>query len=744
MYRYKKLHILYVEDNPTDVLLLQEVLKDVPNTEFILTHVERLAEALNYLKQENFDVILLDLGLPDSNGVETFVALHTQKPNIPILVLTGTDDEQLGTKALQEGAQDYLVKNQLQASLLGHSIRYAIERNKINAELDLRAKKLAESEAQIRKIIEANPDAVIVVNFDGVVQFANPSAIMMFGAKISENLPTVLAQIKNKQPELTFTINEQETFAEMRVVEIVWNDEPAYLVSLRDVTESKRTQSQLRKFISLSPIVVYALALENGEYKHIWSSENIKNLIGYSIEEHKGAEWWIEQVHPEDRKRLVTALNEFIEKKYMLIEYRFKGKDGNYVWLRDEQRFLPSDDNNLNEIVGVTSDVTERIRLEEQFRQSQKMEAIGQLSGGVAHDFNNILTVIQGYISLLELRKSINPQIQTALEEIKLATNRAANLTRQLLLFSRRQTLQLSEVDLNEVVGQMSKMLQRILGEDIEMKYNYSSKSLPLYADIGMMDQILLNLAVNARDAMPNGGSLTITTSEIVFDKSSLPISIHAQVGKFALLTVSDTGCGIAPENINRIFEPFFTTKEVGKGTGLGLATVFGIVQQHQGWIEVSSELGKGTTFQIYLPILVKNDKKIPITDYTTEEKGNETVLIVEDEPALRILVGMYLSDLGYKVIEANNGVMALDLWKQNKNEIRLVVTDLVMPGNMSGIELAKRLQEENPKLKIIYTSGYSLEFISNNTELRKEDLFLVKPYNPLKLAEAIRLCLDS
>jgi CheY-like chemotaxis protein len=276
------------------------------------------------------------------------------------------------------------------------------------------------------------------------------------------------------------------------------------------------------------------------------------------------------------------------------------------------------------------------------------------------------------------------------------------------------------------------------------MKYNYSSKSLPLYADIGMMDQILLNLAVNARDAMPNGGSLTITTSEIVFDKSSLPISIHAQVGKFALLTVSDTGCGIAPENINRIFEPFFTTKEVGKGTGLGLATVFGIVQQHQGWIEVSSELGKGTTFQIYLPILVKNDKKIPITDYTTEEKGNETVLIVEDEPALRILVGMYLSDLGYKVIEANNGVMALDLWKQNKNEIRLVVTDLVMPGNMSGIELAKRLQEENPKLKIIYTSGYSLEFISNNTELRKEDLFLVKPYNPLKLAEAIRLCLDS
>lgn len=521
--------------------------------------------------------------------------------------------------------------------------------------------------------------------------------------------------------------------------------EACVLCMIIDITERKRAQEQLQKFISLSPSAIYALKIENGQYKHIWASENIVNLIGYKAEEHSGEEWWLNQVHPEDRKRLTTSLQQFIEKGSMHIEYRFKRKDGKYIWLRDEQKTIPNQQENRNELVGVLSDVTERIELEEQFRQAQKMEAIGQLSGGVAHDFNNILTVIQGYISLLELRNLISPQIQIPIEEIKIATNRAANLTRQLLLFSRRQTLQLSEIELNEVVTLMSKMLQRILGEDIEMKHISSSKPLPLYADVGMIDQILLNLAVNSRDAMPNGGILTIVTSEVTFTPQSLPLSIHAQVGTFACLTVSDTGCGIAKENIQRIFEPFFTTKETGKGTGLGLATVFGIVQNHQGWIEVFSEIDKGTTFQIYLPILNKaNKQNSNNSDSVSEGGGNETILIVEDEQGLRTLIEIYLSDLGYHVIGASTGAAALELWKQHKDEIHLVITDLVMPGDISGVELAKQLIEENPKLKIIYTSGYSLEFINKNIQLREKDVFLVKPYNPVKLAQTIRSCLDS
>jgi PAS domain S-box-containing protein len=388
---------------------------------------------------------------------------------------------------------------------------------------------------------------------------------------------------------------------------------------------------------------------------------------------------------------------------------------------------------------------TERKQLEEQLRQSQKMDAIGQLAGGVAHDFNNMLTVIQGNASIL-----LNPQLNDgerseSAQQIVRAAERAASLTRQLLLFSRKQVIQATLISLNEVVGNMTKMLQRILGEDVSLNANYASNLPIVLADPGMIEQILLNLAVNSRDAMPNGGRLTITTSEETLDKSQAEKHAGAAPGLYACLSVTDTGCGIPPENLPRIFEPFFTTKEVGKGTGLGLATVYGIIQQHHGWIAVESQVDRGTSFRIYLPAAKGPLPKSPTDSVVSKlPGGNETILLVEDEPPVRLLASNLLQRCGYTVLVAESGVAALPIWKEHRKKIHLLLTDMVMPEGISGRELAEKLKSDRPELKVIYTSGYSADVIGREPKLLEGSNFLQKPFHPLKLAQIIRNCLDQ
>ena len=390
-------------------------------------------------------------------------------------------------------------------------------------------------------------------------------------------------------------------------------------------------------------------------------------------------------------------------------------------------------------------DITEHRKLEEQLRQSQKMEAIGQLAGGVAHDFNNILAVIQLQIGLLESTGELLPVQQDFAREIGRATQRAANLTRQLLLFSRKQALQPQDLDLNAIVANITKMLQRTLGEDVSLQLNFFPEPLLIHADPGMMEQILVNLAVNSRDAMPQGGRLIIETSAVKFDAVTVQQSPQARPGAFTCLSVSDTGDGIAPHILPRIFEPFFTTKDVGKGTGLGLATVFGIVQQHQGWINVYSEAGHGTTFRIYLPRLAGIiSQPVAAPTLANVRGGNETILVVEDEPALCLLVHTALADLGYRVLEAANGADALDVWKKHRAEIHLLLTDMVLPDGMNGKEIARRLVLENPQLKVIYTSGYSAEVAGKDLILQEGVNFLAKPFPIHKLAQTVRECLDK
>jgi PAS domain S-box-containing protein len=400
-----------------------------------------------------------------------------------------------------------------------------------------------------------------------------------------------------------------------------------------------------------------------------------------------------------------------------------------------------------------------RKQIEEQFRQLQKMEGIGQLAGGVAHDFNNILAVIQMQSDLLKAEGSLSPAQSEFAEEIRASTQRAAALTRQLLLFSRKETLQPYDLDLNQSINDMTKMLRRTIGEDIQLQFKFAMQPLFVHADASMMDQVLMNLAVNSRDAMPKGGQLIIETSAVEFDEAAASHSAQVRPGSFVCLSVGDTGCGIPPEILPKIFEPFFTTKDVGKGTGLGLATVFGIVQQHKGWINVYSEVGHGTTFRVYLPRLarISDQKFVPPTVELTRS-GNETILLVEDEPRLRASVRNVLSRLGYNVLEASDGASALEAWKKHRNEvhfaqkvwnqqrdeIHLLLTDMVMPGGMTGKELGERLLKENPKLKVIYASGYSAEIAGRGFPLKEGVNFLTKPFQASKLAQTVRNCLDK
>jgi PAS domain S-box-containing protein len=387
------------------------------------------------------------------------------------------------------------------------------------------------------------------------------------------------------------------------------------------------------------------------------------------------------------------------------------------------------------------ADITERLALEAQLRQAQKMECVGQLAGGIAHDFNNLLTIIQGHASLL-LEETLTPKLLESAEEISQASDRAANLTRQLLAFSRRQVLQPRNLDLNEVVAAMAKMLHRVLGEDIVFNVRYASNLPPIQADPGMLEQVLLNLAVNSRDAMARGGRLDVALRATMLDQEAVFAHPDARPGTFVALTVTDTGCGIAPENLERIFEPFFTTKDVGRGTGLGLATVYGIVKQHNGWISVRSEVGRGTTFEIFFPASQRQGP-MPTPVTRAARRGSECILLVEDEDALRDLVRCVLETYGYTVLDAPNGHRAFDMWKENHSRIDMLLTDIVMPDGVTGRDLAEALIQEKPNLRILFSSGYSSDIIGKDFVLSEGVNFLQKPYNPQTLAQTVRECLD-
>jgi two-component system cell cycle sensor histidine kinase/response regulator CckA len=454
--------------------------------------------------------------------------------------------------------------------------------------------------------------------------------------------------------------------------------------------------------------------------------------------------WWT-SIHAEDQARVREAALALEATGSFEVEFRTVRPDQAVRWIKYRAFAIRDAAGAVRRIAGVAEDITARRHLEDQVRQSQKMEAVGQLAGGIAHDFNNLLAVIEMQASLLLDDEQMDAQVRGGIEHIMGASRRAADLTRQLLTFSRRQVKQDANIDLGQVLRPMAGLLRRVLGERIVLE-EWMAAALPrIKADPGMMEQVLMNLAVNARDAMPRGGRLSIELGEVAFEESDLPAHPRATPGRYLCLAVGDTGCGISEADAAHIFEPFFTTKEVGKGTGLGLAIVFGVVEQHHGWIEVDSEVGRGSTFRVYLPALPLSAVAAGAgpSGPSASNAGHEAILLVEDDAAVRAVTMLALQRQGYHVVAAESGVAALAVWNAMTSLPDLLLTDLVMPGTVSGCALAKELVARRPALKVICTSGYCAEVAQGDTPLDPGWAFLQKPYPMGELTSVVRRCLD-
>ncbi|MEQ1858658.1 MAG: response regulator [Chthoniobacteraceae bacterium] len=393
----------------------------------------------------------------------------------------------------------------------------------------------------------------------------------------------------------------------------------------------------------------------------------------------------------------------------------------------------------------VVEDISERAALESQLRQTQKMQSVGHLAAGIAHDFNNVLTVIQGHATLRLAGANLEAPIAKSFRDMNEAAMRAASLTRQLLAFSSQQVMQPQVVRLNSVVSNLGSMLRRLIPESIAIDVRQSEQLPPVHADVCNLEQVILNLAVNARDAMPESGRLTITSEAVVVSREHAARRTEAREGNFVRLTVSDSGTGMDSETQRRIFEPFFTTKEFGKGTGMGLATVHGIVNQHEGWIEVVSAPGEGTTFQIYLPV-TDLDEPGAVAEVSTVAhlpRSSKTILVVEDDPTVRSLAETVLADAGYRVLAAEDGNAAVALWREFQGPIDLLVTDMVMPGGLSGKEVAERITIDRPSVKVIFSSGYSTDLFGGRIDLPAGHDYLPKPYRSQDLLNAVHRLLS-
>ncbi len=541
----------------------------------------------------------------------------------------------------------------------------------------------------------------------------------------------------------------------------------------RAKAELRAAEARYRTLVERLPAITYVAELGAcGPWHYV--SPQIETMLGFSP-----AEWlsdpmnWMNHIHPEDREIALAAEKLFQETHELFqAEYRMCARDGRLLWFRDEGVLLEQTEGEGLLMQGVMYDITERKRLEDQLRHSQKMEAVGQLAGGVAHDFNNLLMLIQAHNENLRERLAPSDPARKDASEIENAVNRAASLTNQLLAFSRKQVLRPKVLDLNVVLEDVAKMLDRLIGKDIELRVLPAFGLGRIKADPSQMEQVILNLAVNSRDAMPNGGRLTIATSDVKLNEDDSRSHEGPPPGKYVMLAVSDTGDGMDTETQARIFEPFFTTKAPGKGTGLGLATVYGVVKHSDGWIWVDSEPGRGTTFKIYLPRVeesggeefgIKESKpqqSRPVVGVgeskATEQsstktapsvasspKGTETVLVVEDQDGIRDIVRESLRRNGYKVLIAVDGNEALQMASSYPDAIHLLVTDLVMP-NIGGRELAQRLTPQRPTMKVLFMSGYSEHSALDIEDTGSSATVLQKPFSLDALARNVRRVLDE
>jgi PAS domain S-box-containing protein len=592
---------------------------------------------------------------------------------------------------------------------------------------------------------------------------ANPAFVKLSGLKdvVGRRVSEVIPGLRQSNPELFEVYGRVAQTGRPETLELYvpalerWFQISAYsrwkghFIALFDnITDRKRAAEELaRKELYFRSLIEHSLdivAVIELDGKLGYVSPAIERILGYQAAEAVGLKW-LDLLHPDDRAAAEDRLREVLEigSRHEQIELRMRHRDGTWRTLSFIGKSLPAE-TAMHGVILNARDLTESRRLEAELRASQKMDSIGRLAGGIAHDFNNLLTAILGYAELMEPDLAGQDHLQSSLREIRLAGERAAALTRQLLAFSRRQVLQPRLLDLNAVVSEVEKLLRRLIGEDVELVTRLDPGLGSVKADPGQLEQVLMNLAVNARDAMPKGGTLTVETANTILDTGFARANPGARSGEYAVLTVADTGIGMSDEVRSHAFEPFFTTKEKGKGTGLGLATAYGIVKQSDGYITVESEPGRGATFRIYFPRAAGAAAASGRGEHPAlSPRGTETILVVEDESGVRRLSRAILKAQGYIVLEAASGDEALEVARSHAGQIHLVATDVIMPG-MSGHVLWDRLRVLRPDSRVLFMSGYTDDAIATHGVLEPGIAFLQKPFTPFGLAQKVREVLDA
>ncbi len=758
----KPIHLLIVEGNTEDFFSLQKTLAGISHSWFEVDHVSNYSDALRKLEEDRHDICLLDFHLEGLNGPE-FLKKTVQNPHsIPIIFLADQGDEGADLETLKLGAADFLHKDRLDGPTLEKSIRHALERRKAE-----------ENRMQLSSIVESSNDAIYTLTLDGVILSWNPGAEKIYGHAPEEiggknfsvlvpewrqgEIPLVLDSARKGQAVADFvTVHKNKNGREIPLslslspIQDRQGRVARLSVIARDVTERKKVeevQAQLAAILQQTPDAVIGCDMEGSIFS--WN-RGAEAMFGHSFEEIVGKRDSF--LAPPERAHESQELMDIVlggENISNFETVRIK-KDGTLI---DVSLTMSPVKDSRGKTIGYSAihrDITERKkaesslkRHEEQLRQVEKMNAIGRLAGGVAHDFNNLLSVIGGNAEFLLSSLEEKDPKREELSEIQKAVKRGADLTKQLLVFGQKQVSQPQPVNLNELSGEMNKMLKRLLDANVDLAIIQDKVLKPVLADPGQVQQIILNLVLNARDAMPKGGNLIVETKQvqgIELEKEERP---SLPTGEYARLSVTDTGTGMTPEVQKHIFEPFFTTK-AGKGTGLGLATVYSLVHKWSGHIFVHSTTGMGSTFTVYFPSLSEAQAQAPkARQMDLIPQGSETVLVSEDEAPVRRVLVRTLEKYGYRVLEAENGLQALQKAWGYREPIQLLLTDTVMP-KMNGKELADELRKTRPNIKVVFISGYPKEILSQQGVLDAGIHLIQKPFDLEELARQVRKVLDE
>jgi PAS domain S-box-containing protein len=707
--------VLVVEDCPTQAHQLQGILA----SEHLEVDSAPDAECgLALFENKAFDLVITDIGLPGMSGIDLCARIknHPNKGNVPVVLLTSLSDPMNIIRGLECGADNFVRKpceaGHLLARVHGFLDKKASRKN---------GKRHAGVEVEFQgKTLTINSDReqildVLIATFEDIV-------------RTNQDLQTSQAELASAKRK----VDEYARKLEGRV----------------RTTEDKRNRAEqallerercYRGLVEFSPDAM----LISRANKIVFANKPCLKLFGASIPEQVLGKSILDFIHPDyhdlvaDRVRLLES-----GRPVPLSEEKIIRIDGTLVDV--EISAAPFREDGVPTVQIVCRDISDRKTLEAQFQQAQKMEAVGKLAGGIAHDFNNLLTIILGLSEFLVMQLPDEDPMRGSILEIQKAGERAAHLTRQLLAFSRKAVVEPKVLDLNALVENTEKMLQRLIGEDVHLAVTLEPALSGVKADAGQIEQVIMNLAVNARDAMPRGGKLTITTSNVELDHDYAMLHPRVLPGSYVLLAVRDTGCGMSHQTKAHIFEPFFTTKGPGKGTGLGLATVYGIVTQSGGHLEVDTELGQGTSFNIYLPaVQIRQPSSDSCHGIKLAPHGTETVLLVEDEDAVRSVTKLALQALEYTVLEAETGAEAIRICERHKEPIHLLITDVVMP-QMGGQQVATHVAACRPGIKVLFLSGYTDDAIVRHGILRSEVAFLQKPFTQIALGRKVREVLDQ